>query len=478
MRLPLFALFAFAAAASASGCAKGENNWKEGAQPCGSRGPAACIEGYELSLDTCTCVPNTSDWAALPEDAFGRAWVFIDQLKMDHPFDAMLSTPFGFVAISHAPSLDPRGMPPRNNIAAVSRDGVTWEENTLGTSIHGRALALGNGVVVLVGRRFGDEPRGVILISADGKRWEETASPAASLMAVSFVRGKFFAFGESGTFLTSVDGRTWQVHSRREFVQLNDVAFGNGRYVVVGNVSWLSSADAQMWTEHRTICDDIARCPGVYPPGGSPPGALGLFSVVFGNGVFVTQGSVGGWVSADGLTWTEAPGVVGNGTFTAGRFVALTRQSAAVTVSEDGRSWSNRTSFLVSDQPFGCTGRQCVAMDDGILVVPNAGDPLPLPRLPELSLNRSGNRQTLPVMVGQRIWLSLQTIGPGQYGEPTVSSQAVRFLDARYSSGPPNPGGPVQFYRFLTETPGRAEIHIPHSAGNEAFDLTLDISAR
>jgi hypothetical protein len=480
-RYSLLVFVAIAGQVSAAGCGKSKSdNDRKGTAglACPERGPVACVEGYRHDVDTCACVPDTANRSALADDVFGRPWVFIDQLKMDHPFDALVATPVGFVAISHAPTLDGRSMPSRNNIAAVSADGVSWEEHSLGPDIHGRGLAIGNGIIVLVGRRMGAEPRGVILVSGDGRRWEEVASPGGSLFAISFVRGRFHAFGEYGTFLTSGDGRIWQDHSRRELVQLNDVAFGNGRYVAVGNVSWLTSADGQTWTEHRSICGDVARCPGVVPPGGSPPGALGLFSVLFGNGVFVTQGSVGGWVSPDGLAWTEAPEVVGNGTYTAGRFMALTRQPDAVMVSEDGRGWSKGTSFLVSDQPIGCLGRKCVAMDDGILVVPNSGDPQPLPRLPELWLDRSANGQTQAVMVGQRIWVSLKTIGPGQYGDPVVSSGAVRFLDVRVPPGPPTQGGPSQSYRFLTETAGRAEVHIPHSAGNEAFNLTLDISPR
>ena len=85
--------------------------------------------------------PVTSETTVLPDEAFARPWVFIDRLKFDQPFDALLATPLGFVAISHAPTPDGRAMPPINNIVALSRDGLTWEENTLGATIHGRALA-------------------------------------------------------------------------------------------------------------------------------------------------------------------------------------------------------------------------------------------------------------------------------------------------------------------------------------------------
>ena len=420
----------------------------------------------------------TSEGASLPDDAFVHPWLFIDRIKPDHPIDAVLATPVGLVAVTHAPTLDPRGMPARNNIAAVSVDGVTWQEHPLGEGVHGRALAWGNGVIVLVGGRWGEGPRGSILTSIDGKQWVETWSPDLGLSAVSFVRGRFWAFGERGAFFTSTDGRVWQDQSRPDSVKLNDIAFGNGRYVVVGNVSWLSSPDGQNWSEHRSICSNIALCPGAVPPGGSPPGAPALGSVLFGKGVFVTHGHVGGWISTDGLTWTAAPQAVGQGIFSHGRFISVSREPRVVMVSDDGRSWMDRTSILVSDDPLSCAGRTCLVLSDGILVVPNAGDVLPLPRLPVLSLGRDANQKNLAVEVSQRITVSLQTIGPGQYGEPVVSSDVIRFLDARFSSGPPSPAGPVQIYRFQVEAPGRADIHIPHSDSNDAFDLTLDISPR
>jgi hypothetical protein len=117
-------------------------------------------------------------------------------------------------------------------------------------------------------------------------------------MSLRFLEGQFWAFGELGAFFTSRDGRSWVDQSRWQSGQLNDVAFGHGRYVVVGNAVWLSSADGRTWEEHRSICGDLARCPGVVPPGGTPTGFPALFSVVFGNGTFVTDGGVGTWASS------------------------------------------------------------------------------------------------------------------------------------------------------------------------------------
>jgi hypothetical protein len=72
--------------------------------------------------------------------------------------------------------------------------------------------------------------------------------------------------------------------------------------------------------------------------------------------------------------------------------------------------------------------------------------------------------QTLVASVGDTIEVTLQTIGPGQYGDPLVSSGSLRFL-GQSPAGAPNPGGPRQLYRFEAVTSGQAEITIRHTGG-------------
>jgi len=50
-----------------------------------------------------------------------------------------------------------------------------------------------------------------------------------------------------------------------------------------------------------------------------------------------------------------------------------------------------------------------------------------------LSLNRSNDGQTVATTVGQSIEITLQTIGPGQYGDPHISSPAIRLESAAFS---------------------------------------------
>jgi hypothetical protein len=94
-----------------------------------------------------------------------------------------------------------------------------------------------------------------------------------------------------------------------------------------------------------------------------------------------------------------------------------------------------------------------------------------------IRLSNADSGRTVVAAVGDRIEVTLQTIGPGQFGAPSVSSGSVTFL-GESSPGQPNPGGARQLYRFEVVAAGRADITIPHSGGfpqpRPAFTLTVE----
>jgi len=95
-----------------------------------------------------------------------------------------------------------------------------------------------------------------------------------------------------------------------------------------------------------------------------------------------------------------------------------------------------------------------------------------------VSLDNSSNGKTLSIAPGDKIDITLQTIGPGQYETPTVSSGSVRVLGEFSPTDPPNPGGPKQLFRFEAVTVGRAEITIPHTLGplpTPPFAIVVDV---
>ena len=97
-----------------------------------------------------------------------------------------------------------------------------------------------------------------------------------------------------------------------------------------------------------------------------------------------------------------------------------------------------------------------------------------------ISLDNSSNGKTILVAPGDRIDITLQTVGPGQYETPAVSAGFIRFL-GESSAGPPNPAGTRQLFRFEALTVGRAEITIPHTLLDPAlppippFAIVVDV---
>jgi hypothetical protein len=88
---------------------------------------------------------------------------------------------------------------------------------------------------------------------------------------------------------------------------------------------------------------------------------------------------------------------------------------------------------------------------------------------------RGSTSQSLTVPVGTGFSVTLQTIGPGDYGSPpAVSSEAVRFLDVSLVS-PYVPAGPTQRFRFDATTRGKAIIVFHHTGDNPVVEDTVDV---
>lgn len=92
-----------------------------------------------------------------------------------------------------------------------------------------------------------------------------------------------------------------------------------------------------------------------------------------------------------------------------------------------------------------------------------------------LFLTNANNGQRVAAVVGQRIEISLATIGPGSYGDPSVSSPAIRFRNVAWPKSQ-TPAGPTQIYIFQGTAEGEAEIRIPHN-GRSSFSVTVQVGA-
>jgi hypothetical protein len=74
-----------------------------------------------------------------------------------------------------------------------------------------------------------------------------------------------------------------------------------------------------------------------------------------------------------------------------------------------------------------------------------------------LRLEFKNNGQHVVASVGERIEITLGSIGPGGYSDPQISSAAIR-LKSTNLKGIPNPGGPTYVYTFEAAAEGKARI--------------------
>lgn len=130
---------------------------------------------------------------------------------------------------------------------------------------------------------------------------------------------------------TSTDGITWTTRTGVSNKPWTATAFGNGIFVVVANTSNIvqTSPDGITWTSHSIPLGNY-------------------FSIVFGNGLFVTLGQNNIYTSPDGITWTNRVNPSANN-FSAmaygnGLFLMMDNAGAGIVItSPDGITWTQHS---------------------------------------------------------------------------------------------------------------------------------------
>jgi len=240
------------------------------------------------------------------------------------------------------------------------------------------------------------------------------SSPRSS---VAYLGNQFVALpiGIAHEVLTSADGVTWGSRPFPFDAYLNDVAYGNGRYVVVGSGPEgpdfrygsgviVSSADLNTWTRHESGTTNavlsvtfgagqfvavgyrgyVATSPSGTNWTAQDSGGSGGYEVEYGNGTFVV--STGGatvLTSSDGTHWVS--NVPTNGaavqwlSYAAGKFYAAGLRGVGgnylpvLRASADGLTWS-----AASDPRYIGLGDFHVVAGDGMLLGVLSGGPSPL----------------------------------------------------------------------------------------------------
>ncbi len=146
------------------------------------------------------------------------------------------------------------------DVVQTSVDGITWSATDMTPHFSNsykptfNSVTFGNGQFVAVGLDASNDAG--IFTSADGITWvkQNTGLPAGrnglSLTSVKFAGGNYIAVGWSGLVLTSPDGITWTKRTAVTPSVLRDVAYGNGKYVAVGDTGTMieSNDGGVTWT--------------------------------------------------------------------------------------------------------------------------------------------------------------------------------------------------------------------------------------
>jgi hypothetical protein len=238
-----------------------------------------------------------------------------------------------WVAVAQDPDEYPNGHPnegltPPDHRVMYSDDGLTWKLATGVPKESWQAIAYGNGVFVVTGRRMDKKA----MVSTDGINWTVIATPAGSQM--------------------------WC-----------DVCWGGDKFVAVA----YNTDDSADKTDLHRVMYSIDGYTWIKV---KAPFAHKWFSVTYGNGRFVSVSSDGhAMYSDDGLTWRMSNPVEPNQWLSVaygdvpGRFVAVAQTGEnRVMYSEDGISWTPTQSIPPDNGwtgvTYGCDKFVAVARDN------------------------------------------------------------------------------------------------------------------
>jgi hypothetical protein len=344
--------------------------------------------------------PNTVERA----DTSGAAWRVIEVPGASN-LPSIVHTPSGWLALSRRFLGDSKAPSGVESALYRSKNGVHWQSLPLDPTsddLFLRDLAYGAGHYVMVGERRGGG--GIIWTSSDGESWIESSQSLTGPYAwstVIFVRDLFFAFGHL-QLAVSRTGESWEALPTR-LVQHVAGAYGNGRYLLLGNGPMQTSEDGRTWQEHLLECSLPGAC-NTSPSGGVGQGSH--YFALFAEGRFFTEELS----SPDGVTWEAQPGLSPIA-YIGGRFVGISSQSVGLAawtlggparrlrtirpsrdaVTEAGRDWIgvlDRDAPLPEtvDVPFEdgltCENADCVLVGGTLFLVPPPGTPPLVDRVP------------------------------------------------------------------------------------------------
>lgn len=185
---------------------------------------------------------------------------------------------------------------------------------------------------------------GSYMTSKDGKSWTDrgyiSAASYNTLYRIKYANGIFVAAGDNGTIVTSTDAQNWtsaNVSGVYDTFQ-TEIHYENGKFWILANNAVLSSSDGTAWT--KTTLAGVSAYPG-------------YSDFAYGNGAYIITNRYNNNVykSANGTSWTDIkssfPTIQGNSIsqpsfvgYGDGKFILGDANNYGVWTSTDGDTWT------------------------------------------------------------------------------------------------------------------------------------------
>ena len=217
---------------------------------------------------------------------------------------------------------------------AYSSDGETWAFiNAPSTPVQAnwKDIIYANGKFVTIGNATGSGGEKYCAVSTDGINWTVGDLPTGGTpYSLAYGNGRYVMVGSNTVSAYSTDGLNWTRVLLPSSCQAMKVAFGNGMFVAPNPNGYVCaySTDGSSWTMGDIIAGEFSR-------------------ITFGNGKFVSVGNKAIHYSDDGVNWTfVTPPITANWyalAYGEGYYVALGYNKSTYIYSADGITWQTAT---------------------------------------------------------------------------------------------------------------------------------------
>lgn len=217
---------------------------------------------------------------------------------------------------------------------AYSSDGEIWAfVNAPSTSVQAswKDIIYADGKFVVIGNANGTTSANYSAVSTDGINWTVGNFPTGGTpYSIAYGNGRFVVVGSNTVSAHSTDGLNWTRVLLPSSCQAMIVAFGNGKFVAPNPNGYVCaySTDGSSWTMGDIIASEFSR-------------------ITFNNGRFVSVGNKSIQYSDDGINWTSVtPPMSANWyalTSGEGYYIALGYRKSDFIYSADGATWQIAT---------------------------------------------------------------------------------------------------------------------------------------